>query len=193
MKSKSIFVLMLTALMVVAIASPLVTASSESGANQNREVTLTDQYVGEDTTAIVTVPNVWSNASANSLAFVFLDGSVGTDTYTINVTIWDNNATWYNETLAITTVVDDNVTGYVNFTANTFALVNDANITITMLYTGNYSVADVWYGEVDIISENDYAMRVTTVGVIMSVMGLAIMLIFMVKIFQNINMTSKEE
>jgi len=184
---------MLTALMVVAIASPLVTASSESGANQNREVTLTDQYVGEDTTAIVTVPNVWSNASANSLAFVFLDGSVGTDTYTINVTIWDNNATWYNETLAITTVVDDNVTGYVNFTANTFALVNDANITITMLYTGNYSVADVWYGEVDIISENDYAMRVTTVGVIMSVMGLAIMLIFMVKIFQNINMTSKEE
>jgi len=193
MKLSSTFVLMLTALMVLALASPLVIASSETGANQNRVVTLTDQYAGEATNATVTVPNILSNASANSFAFVILDESAGTDDYTFNITIWDNNATWYNGSVDITTIVDDNVTGYVNFTADTFALVNNANITVTMIYTGNYSVADVWYGEVDIISENTYAMRVTVTGIIMSVMGLAIMLMFMVKIFQNINMTSKDD
>ena len=193
MKHNSTFAVILTVLMAVAMATPLVTASTESGVNQNREITFTDQYVAEFTNATVTVPNIWSNASANSFAFVVLDESAGTDDYTFNITVWDNNVTWYNETVDLTTVVDSNVTGYVNFTADTFALVNNANITITMLYTGNWSQADVWYGEVDIVSANDFAIRVTTTGIILSVMGLVIILVMMVKIFQNINATAKEE
>lgn len=193
MKLKSTFAVLLTVLMVVALATPLVTASTESGVNQNREVTFTDQYVAEFTNATVTVPNIWSNASANSFAFVILDESAGTDDYTFNITVWDNNVTWYNGTVDVTTIVDSNVTGYMNFTADTFALVNNANITITMLYTGNWSQADVWYGEVDIISENSYNIKVVMTGIIISVMGLAIILMFMVKIFQNINATSKED
>lgn len=167
---------MMVALVVVAFCSPLVSASSEIGTGQSRTVTLADSFVDTNTTVIV--PTIMNNETATSFAFVVGDESgVGSD-YTFNITIYDNNVTWYNGTVDVVGVASENITGYINFTADQIALVMNANITITMQWS-NWTASndDVWYGEIDFVDATTYNLRVTTPSILISVMGIGIILI----------------
>ncbi len=175
----------MVALVIVALTTPLVSASSETGTGQIRTVTLADSFV--DTNSTVVVPTILNNETANSFAFVVGDESgVWGSNYTFNITIYDNNVTWYNGTVDIVGVPSENTTGYVNFTADQIAIINDANITITMQWS-NWTTSndDVWYGEVDFVDAITYDLRVTTPSMLISVMGIAIILIVFAGIFNT--------
>lgn len=178
------------AFVIVAFATPLVSASSETGSGSTRTVTFNDSFV--DTNTTVVVPTILNNETNNSFAFVVVDESGGVSEYTFNITVYDNNATWYNETVDITTVADENVTGYINFTANTFDLVDDANITITMQWS-NWTATndDVWYGTVDIVDDANYQIRVVTSGLLISVLGFGLVILFIGKVLGSMSMDGK--
>ena len=184
---------MLMALVVVAVCSPLVSASSEEGTGQSRTVTLADSFVDTNTTVIV--PTILNNETANSFAFVVADESgVWGSNYTFNITIYDNNVTWYNGTVDVVGVPSENTTGYINFTADQIAIVNDANITITMQWD-NWTASndDVWYGEVDFVDQVTYDLRVTTPSLLISVMGIGIILIVFAGIFNSTFKSKKKQ
>lgn len=170
------------AFVVVAFATPLVSASSETGTGSSRTVTFNDSFV--DTNTTVVVPTILNNETANSFAFVVVDDSgIWGSNYTFNITIYDNNVTWYNGTVDVVGVPSENTTGYINFTANTFALVDNANITVTMQWSNFTSTNDdVWYGEVDIVDATTYSLRVTTTGMLVSVMGMGLVVLLIVKV-----------
>jgi hypothetical protein len=172
----------LAILVVVAFATPLVSASSETGSGTNRTVTFNDSFV--DTNTTVVVPTILNNATDNSFAFVVSDESgVWGSNYAFNITIYDNNVTWYNGTVNIVGTPSENTTGYINFTANTFDLVNDANITITMQWS-NWTATndDVWWGTVDIVDANTYTISVVTVDLMVSVLGMGMLILFIGKV-----------
>lgn len=173
---------MLIGLFVLALATPFAMASSETGSGSSRTVTFHDSFVDCNTTVIV--PTVLNNETNNSFAFTVIEesGSWGCN-YTFNITIYDNNATWYNGTVDIDGVPNDNTTGYINFTAGTFEVVNDANITITMQWQ-NWTATndDVWYGEVDIVDQDTYTIRVVTVELMVSVLAFGLVIVFIAKI-----------
>lgn len=177
--------IMMVALVIVAFSTPFVSASSELGTGQNRTVTFADSFV--DTNTSVIVPTYLNNETANSFAFVVMDESgVWGSNYTFNITIYDNNATWYNETVDIVGVPSENTTGYINFTADSLALVNGANITISMQWS-NWTASndDVWYGTVNIVNQVTYDLRVTTPNVLISVMGIGVILILFAVIMKS--------
>lgn len=180
---KTIPLLMSVILGLMLMVAPMVAASSSTGTGQNRTVTMNDPYINTNVTVVV--PNALDNSTADSYAFLVVDESGTSVDYTFNVTIWDNNVTWYNSTVDVSSVSDDNVTGYVNFTADTFAVVADANITITMLFTTNWTQADVWYGEVDIMSHDTYALGVELVQILISLLGTVIIVILISKVLSG--------
>lgn len=179
--NKKFIALILTALVIVGFSTPLVSASSEAGTGSSRTVTFHDSFVNTNTTVIV--PSVLNNASANSFAFTVMDESgVWGSNYTFNITIYDGNATWWNGTVDVVGIPSENTTGYINFTANTFSIVDDANITITMQWQ-NYTASndDVWYGTVDIVSASVYGIRVTLTDLMITILGFGILILIIGK------------
>jgi len=187
MGSKRFMALAMTLLVVVALlATPLANASTVEGTGSNRTVTFYDQF--KDTNTTVVVPTVLNNATDNSFAFTVIDESgLWGSNYTFNITIYDGNATWWNGTVDIVGVPNANTTGYINFTAYTFSVVDDANITITMQWS-NWTATndDVWYGTVDIVDQNTYAIRVTTAEVLISAMAFGIVILLIGKVLSSI-------
>jgi len=186
MESKRFMALAMTLLVVVAFATPLANASTVDGTGSNRTVTFYDQF--KDTNTTVVVPTVLNNGTDNSFAFTVIDesGSWGSN-YTFNITIYDGNATWWNGTVDIVGVPNADTTGYINFTAYTFSVVDDANITITMQWSNWTSTNDdVWYGTVDIVDEGTYAIRVTTMEVLISAMGFGMVILLIGKVLTSI-------
>lgn len=182
--NKKFISFMMVALVIVAFATPLVSASSETGSGQSRTVTLADSFV--DTNTTVVVPTILNNETVNSFAFVVEDESGVSSSYTFNITIYDNNVTWYNGTVDVVGVPSENTTGYINFTADQVALVIDANITITMQWS-NWTASndDVWYGEIDFVDAQTYNLRVTTPSILISVMGIGIIIIIFAGIMNS--------
>lgn len=191
--NKKFISLMLIGLLVVAFATPLVSASSETGSGSSRTVTFNDSFVNTNTTVVV--PSVLNNETANSFAFLVVEesGAWGSN-YTFNITIYDNNVTWYNGTVDVDAVPNGNATGYINFSANTFALVNDANITITMQWQNfTSSNDDVWYGEVDIVDAQTYTLRVTTVELLVTILGFGLVILFIGKVLGSMKTMDKKK
>ena len=187
---KTIPLLMSAILILMLVAAPLAAASSMTGTGQNRTVTLNDPFINTNVTVVV--PSSLDNSSANSFAFLVIDESSTSVDYTFNVTIWDNNVTWYNGTVDVTSVADDNVTGYVNFTALALAPVADANITITMLFTGNWTEADVWYGTVNVLSESDYMLGVYLMQALISLLSTVVIVMVIAKLVSGFGKEAKK-
>jgi len=172
----------LAILVVFAFATPLVSASSETGSGSSRTVTFNDSFV--NTTTTVVVPTILNNETANSFAFVVMDESgVWGSNYTFNITIYDNNVTWYNGTVDVVGIPSENTTGYINFTADQIAIVNDANITITMQWS-NWTATndDVWYGTVDVVDAQNYNIRVTTYEMMIAILSMGLVILFIGKV-----------
>lgn len=187
---KRTLTLFLTLMFVVSILSMgMALGSSSAGTGQNRVVTFSDPYA--NTNATVPVPNVLNNETNNSFAFTIVDEASADMNYTFNITIYDGNVTWWNGTVDIESTSDNTTLGYVNYTSATFSVGNDLNITILMSYTDNWTQTDVWYGIVDIVDAVNFSLRVTTTALLISVLGLGMIVIMMVKILGSIKMTSK--
>ena len=178
----------LAILVVFALATPLVSASSETGSGSSRTVTFNDSFVNTNTTVVV--PEIINNETANSYAFVVMDesGAWGSN-YTFNITIYDNNVTWYNGTVDVVGIPSENTTGYINFTADQIALVDNANITISMQWS-NWTASndDVWYGTVDVVDAENFAIRVTTYDMMISILSMGLIILFIGKILGSMKM-----
>ena len=178
---------------MLALATPLACASSETGSGSSRTVTFHDSFQDCNTTVIV--PTVLNNETNNSFAFVVMDesGNWGNN-YTFNITIYDNNVTWWNGTVDIDGVPNENTTGYINFTANTFDVVDDANITITMQWQNFTSTNDdIWWGTVDIVDQDTFTIRVTTVELMVSVLAFGLVIVFIGKILGSLKMDDRKK
>lgn len=187
---KRTFTMFLTLMFAVSLLSTgLVLGSSSSGTGQNRVVTFNDPYAY--TNATVTVPNTLCNETNNSFAFTVVDEASADANYTFNVTVYDGNVTWFNGTVDIVSTADNTTIGYVNYTADTFSIGNDLNITILMSFTDNWTQADVWYGTVDIVDTANYALRVTTTELLISVLALGMVVLMVVKVLGSIKSTTK--
>jgi len=167
-----------------------VSASSVAGTGQNRTVTMNDPYIFANVTVVV--PAALDNSTADSFAFLVADESGTSVNYTFNVTVYDNNVTWYNGTVDIISIADDNVTDYVNFTALTFAAVDDANISIVMLFTDNWTQADMWYGEIDILTNSDYTLTVYLIQIMTSLLGTLVVVVMIVKLTKSFDKQTKK-
>jgi len=176
-------------------ATPLVAASSEAGTGQSRTVTLSDPDWNY-TNATVVVPSIIDNSTANVFTFEVVDTYNISWDYNFTVSIYDGNVTWYNETVSITSVALNTTEGNVTYTANSLPLLNNANITLIMDYwngTANVTL-DSWYGTIDVVSNNDYAMRVTMLSMLVSLLATVIIMIMIVKVlgsFKTIKPTNK--
>lgn len=180
--NKKFISLMLIGLLFLALSTPLVSASSETGSGSSRTVTFNDSFVDCNTTVVV--PTVLNNETANSFAFTVIEesGSWGCN-YTFNITIYDNNVTWWNGTVTIDGDPNDNTTGYINFTADTLAITDNANITITMQWKNwTSSNDDVWWGTVDIVDQATYTIRVVTLELMVSILGFGLVILFIAKV-----------
>ena len=186
--NKKVVPIIVSMFLVCAFAFPLASASTVDGSGPERTVTLYDPYEYVNTTVVV--PTVLSNETNTSFAFV-VHAEAGTSgaSYTFNVSI---NGTW-NGTVDIVAVADSNVTGYVNYTANTFDIVDNANITITGQFTGagNWTEVDTWYGEVDIVDNQNYMLRVTLVQMIASMLVVVIIVSLVSKVIGSLSETTK--
>lgn len=186
---------MLIGLLVVGFATPLVSASSETGSGSTRTITFNDSFV--DTNTTVVVPTIMNNETANSFSFLVADESaVWGSNYTFNIVIYDNNVTWYNGTVDVVGIPSENTTGYINFTADQIAIVYDANITITMQWTNLTATNDdVWYGTVDFVDAVTYNLRVTTPNLLIQVLAIGIIIILFAGIlnttFKDLNSKKK--
>ena len=185
MKTSRLVTCLMAMFLIVGMATPLALASSEAGTGQDRVVTFNDPYIYTNTT--VTVPSILNNETANSFTFVVVDESSSSVNYTFNMTINGTNL----GTVDIISVSDDNATGYINYTADAIPILADANVTITMLYTDNYTQADVWYGTVDVVDADTYSISVTTVDLLMQVLAVGLVLLSVVKVLGSVKMDEK--
>lgn len=185
MKKVLTLIVFVCLVMTAALAIP-VSASSVSGTGQDRAVTLTDLY--QDTNITVTVPAAINNGSTNSFAFVVVDTSGTSVNYTFNVSI---NNTW-NGTVNVISVASDDITGYVNYTIYAMDIISDTNITVTMLFTDNWTQSDVWYGTVDVVSNTDYQLRVVTISLLMALMSVMIVVMLLKALINSIGQTTKK-
>lgn len=175
------YTLVLSMLLVVAmITSSLAMASSETGTGQDRTVSFSDPY--QFTNATVIVPAVLNNESANSFEFTVLDESGSASDFGFYILV---NGTIYDD-VNITSVDDGNATGWVNFTADAFELGDDVDINVTMYFTSNYTAVDWWNGTVDIVDANTFSIRITTVELVMSMMGIVIVILLISKVLGSI-------
>lgn len=182
---KRAFPLMMAALLLLSLVVPYAAASSVEGTGQSRVVTL--NHPTEFVNTSVAVPAIIDYDSNASFAFTVMDESSSAITYTFNVSIY-NNGTWFNESVDITSIADDNVTGYVNFTAGTFPVRGDSdNITITQQLTSDYSELDAWYGTVGIVDGQSYMLRVTMTGLVIGFLAVIIVIIMLKKILAMMN------
>jgi len=177
---KSITVMVAMMFLMTLLAVPMVSASTVEGTGQSRTVTLYTPAV--DTNVTVVVPTIIQNDTANSFVFTVIDESGGTDDYLLNVSI-NINGTYYNESASVSSVADDNVTAYVNYTADTLPINASANITIELVFDTNYTQADVWYGEIETVDATRYSMRVTLMNTMIELIGVAILIMFIMVIF----------
>lgn len=181
--------IMVAMFFLFALATPMVvSASTEDGIGQNRTVTLvSDANVdGNITDVVIGVPVLYQNDTNTSFMLTAQphpSTNISVDDYLLNISI-NNNGTWYNESVAFSSLADENVTAYINYTADTFILNETCNITIQLVYDTNYTVADEWWGEVGFVDANDYAMRVTMMELLVSVMSLFILVWFVMTIFK---------
>jgi len=177
---KKFIPLVVSLVLLLTLAVPMASAASVSGTGQNRTITFSDPY--QNTNMTVVVPTILNNETANSFAFVVIDESSTSVNYTFNVSV---NGTW-NGTVDIVSVADDNVTGYVNYTIYTFDVVKDANITIWMSFTDNWTQADAWWGTVDIVDNANFGLRVTTVQLLVSLLGIAVVIAVFAALIRSI-------
>ena len=178
---KKSFTILVALFVLVALATPLVSASTLEGTGQSRIVTLYTPAV--DTNVTVTVPAILNNETANSFVFSVIDESSGTDDYLLNVSI-NINGTWYNDSVAVSSVADENVTAYINYTADALPLNASANITIELVFDTNYTSADIWWGEIETVDANDYTMRVTIIEMLVNLVTLFILVSFVMIIIK---------
>lgn len=164
---------------------PFASASSSSGSGQSRVVTFSDPF--QNTNMTVTVPNTMNNETNNSFAYLVMDESTSSVNYTFNMTFNGTNA----GTVDIVSVSDDNITGYINYTADAIPLTEDSNVTITMLFTDNWTQADVWYGETDVVDASRYSMRITLIEMIVALMSVAIIVLLFSAISGSIGKATK--
>ncbi len=170
--------LMMAALLLLSLVVPYAAASTVEGTGTTRTVTLSNPWEFANTTVVVPTVN---NLEANlSFAFTVMDESTSAIDYTFNVSIL-NNGTWYNDTVDITSVADDNVTGYINFTADTFIVEAADNITITQQNTTGWEQLDVWYGEVEFVTAQSYTLRVIMTNLVIGFLAVIILIIFLKK------------
>lgn len=186
------FIPILVALVLICglLTIPTVLASTESGTGQNRSVVLSNPYTTY-TNATVTVPTILNNESANSFAYVITDTSNSTINYTVNISV-EYNGTYYNKTVAGASVANDSTTLYTNYTADEVP-VGEANVTIQLVFTDNYTEADNWTGTIDYVAANTYAISVTTIGIILSLIPIAVIILFIGKIFGSIQKQMKKD
>lgn len=188
MKNK--FMPMLVVMLVMlAFATPLVAASEETGTGQSRLVTLSTPEA--DANVTVTVPAKWNNETANSLVFT-VEENGGADDYLINVSI-NNNGSYTNKSISVTSVDGQNVTAYANYTAGELGEFYDGNCSIELVFDTNYTAVDDWYGEIDLLSADEYTISVTTTQLMVAVLSMGIALLFVVKVLGSLSETAKEE
>lgn len=181
-KSITLMVVMLTFLaLMIPLAS--VSASDVETVGYNRTVTLYTPEVNTNVTVVV--PIMIGNYTDNNFMFTVIDESGVADDYLLNITI-DVNGTLYTESVAVTSVADNTTVAYVNYTALTLPLnINGtSNITIDLVFDGNYTVADTWYGDIDIVNEQEYTMSVILMSLLMNLMYIAIFVSFMMLIIK---------
>ena len=187
MRSKSIKLVstIITLLLVVSMVSPLAMGSSSTGTGSSRVVTLNNPYIF--TNATVTVPEVLNNETANYFEFLVVDESSSAISYTFNMTVNGTN----DGTVTIVSVADGNATGWLNYTADAIPLNDNVNITIQMLFTTNWTEADNWTGLVDVVDAQTYTLRVTTIDMLIAVMGFAVVILLIGAVVSSVNNTGK--
>jgi len=172
----------LTLLLVGVLCAPgLVDASSTDGSGGSRDAVLTGTTgTNGNVTATVDAPTYIANYTNVSLQVAFANADWVNHTYVVN---WTLNGTTYT-TGAVAVEYNGTATGYVNITADTFAVANGLNLTISLM-NDTYVQEDVWYGELN--TEDIYGVTSGTIIDLMIVVVaiLAIMMVFqfMVKSF----------
>ena len=181
MKKPITIMVALFVLMALAIPS-MVSASTEEGYGLSRTVTF-NPPVPVNTSVSVVVPTALNNESINSFVFSVTDVDNATiDAFILNVSI-NSNGTFYNETVSVTSVLQETVLAYINYSALSLPLNDTANITVELVYDDNYTSADIWYGEIAIVDAQEFGM-VNMTDMIMNLMSVMITILFVVLIIK---------
>jgi hypothetical protein len=181
----------LMAMMIVIGIIPFASASTETGTGPNRIVQLEDADWYTNTS--VSFPEIVCNATANSYAFVFVDesGLNATLNYTVNMTV-ENNGTYYNKTFNVTVPTNGTVTGYVNYTADELPI-GEFNVNMTLIWDLGWIEQNWWNGTFETVDVVDYNLQVTTPQMIMSLIGVAVVILLIGKFIGTIGKQIKKE
>ncbi|MHA1285902.1 MAG: hypothetical protein ACTSPB_00735 [Candidatus Thorarchaeota archaeon] len=163
------------------LLAPLVSASSETGTGQSRELDLvfdaTDGYVN----ATVGIPEYMRNDTNQSFEVSFVSDSWSYQNVTLNVTI---NGTAYT-TGIIMVANNGTATGYINITEDDLDLGTAFNLTVELDEDG--TTEDVYWGTIDLVDASEFSTRNMS-EIMMSVMTAFIVIgviIMAMKMFAN--------
>lgn len=166
------------------LLAPLVSASSETGTGQSRELDLVfdagDGYVN----ATVGIPEYMRNDTNQSFVVSFVSDSLTYQNVTLNVTI---NGTAYT-TGIIMVANNGTTTGYINITEDDLDLGSGFNLTVELDENG--TTEDVYWGTIDLVDASEYSTRNMS-EIMTSIMTTIILIMVVIMVIKQFSKTMK--